>query len=88
VAYTKSAYNAQNSIFQVFIEKITGPIVALGYDIRDWWSQCQLARYAAERREKIRQWERRTGLEEIGAYCLIDNLQLLTPWGWAHVKYK
>jgi hypothetical protein len=88
VSYTKSAYNAQNSVFQVFIEKIVGPIVALVYDLGDWWFQCRLARYAADRREKIQQWERRTGLEEVGEHCLIDNLQLLTPWGWEHVKYE
>jgi hypothetical protein len=85
VSYTESAYHSRNSVFQLFIEKVTGPIVALGYDIRNWWFQCQLAQHAAQRREKIRQWEKNTGQEEVGDYCLIDRLQLLTPWGWAKV---
>ena len=87
VAYTESAYRARNSIFQVFIEKVIGPCVAVVYDLRDWWFQCRLARLAAERRELIRQWAGRTGQREVGDYCLIDRLQLLTPWGWSHVKY-
>jgi len=85
VSYNLSAYRARNSIFQMFLERVVGWAVAAAYDLRDWWVQCRLAAHAAERREKIREWERDTGLEEVGTFCLNDQMQLLTPWGWAHV---
>lgn len=72
-------------MLEFFIERIVGPFVALAYDIRDWWFQCHFAKQAAERREKIREWERKTRLEEVGTYCLIDRMQILTPRGWVHV---
>jgi Cryptococcal mannosyltransferase 1 len=84
VSYTASAFAAQNSIFQIFMERVVGYIVAWAYDIRDWCVQCRLARHSAERKEKIRGWERITGEREVGEYCLNDQMQLLTPSGWAH----
>lgn len=56
--------------------------MALIYDIRDWWFSRRLDRYKAERAEKVRGWERTSGQEEVGEYCLTDNLQILTPQGW------
>ena len=85
VAYTRGAYLSQNSVFQIFLERVVGPYVALAYDIRDWWVQCKIARDIAERREKVREWERVSGEVEVGEYCLIDQMQLLMPWGWAHI---
>jgi hypothetical protein len=85
VSYTNGASIAQFSLIELFMERFVGPFVAIAYDIRDWWVQCRLAQHKGERREKIRDWERKTGGEEVGTYCLIDQLQLLTPWGWAHV---
>jgi hypothetical protein len=85
VAYTNSAYNSRNSVIQIFMERVVGYFVAWAYDIRDWWAHHRLAIHAAKRKEKIREWTRKTGMEEVGEYCLIDQLQLLTPWGWAHV---
>ena len=67
------------------MERVVGIFVAWAYDIRDWWLQCKLAKHATERREKIKKWTRMTGMEEVGEHCLIDQLQLLTPWGWSHV---
>ena len=85
VAYTNSAYRAQNSVVQIYMERVVGHFVAWAYDIRDWCVQGRLATRAAERRKKINEWTRMTGMEEVGEHCLIDQLQLLTPWGWAHV---
>ena len=85
VSYTSGAYRTQNSVSQIFLERIVGHFVAWAYDIRDWWAQCRLAQRAAERRMKVREWEQMTGLKEVGEHCLDDRLQLLTPWGWAHV---
>jgi hypothetical protein len=67
------------------MERFVGPFVAIAYDIRDWWVHGRLRQHEAERRGKIREWERETGGKEVGDYCLNDELQLLTPWGWAHV---
>lgn len=85
VSYIPSASSAQNSIAQLFIERIVGPFVAIIYDIRGWWVQCKLAQHSSQRKAKIMEWERNTGRKELGEYCLIDRLQLLTPWGWTHV---
>lgn len=85
VSYNAASFAAQNSVFQIFMERVVGHFVAWAYDFRDWWVQCRLARHSAERREKIRDWERMTGEREVGEYCLNDQMQLLTPWGWAHV---
>jgi hypothetical protein len=67
------------------MERFVGPFVAIAYDLRDWWVRGRLMQHEAERREKLRKWERETGEKEVGDYCLNDELQLLTPWGWAHV---
>lgn len=85
VSYTQPAFATQNSIRQMFLERVVGPFVALAYDIRDWWVRTRIQGHFAARREKVREWERRTGEREVGDYCLIDQMQLLTPWGWAHV---
>ena len=85
VSYTPSAFESQNSILQMFLERIIGPLVAIAYDVRDWCLRSRIQGYFAARREKVREWERATGKEEVGDYCLIDQMQLLTPWGWAHV---
>jgi hypothetical protein len=85
VSYTRSAWETQNSVQQMFLERVVGPIVAIGYDVRDWWVGKRIRAHFAARREKVREWERRTGRKEIGDYCLVDQMQLLTPWGWAHV---
>jgi hypothetical protein len=85
VSYTTVAHNAQNSISQLFRERIFGHFVALAFDIRDWWVRSRLNAHAAERRAKIHEWEETTGEKEVGEYCLIDQMQLLTPWGWAHI---
>jgi hypothetical protein len=82
VSYTKTAHNLQNSVLPLFLETVGGQFVALIYDIRDWLFSHQLARYKAEREEKVREWERTSGQKEIGEYCLTDNLQILTPQGW------
>ena len=67
------------------MERVVGHFVAWAYDIRDWLLQGRLVRHAAERREKVRKWTEMTGMEEVGEYCLLDQLQLLTPLGWEHV---
>lgn len=85
VSYTSAARDSQNSIFELFLERIIGPFVAMAYDIRDWWVSCRLATHRAERDEKVREWERGSGETEGGEFCLNDQMQLLTPWGWAHV---
>jgi hypothetical protein len=85
VAYTNSAYKSQNSATEIFIERVVGHFVAWAYDIREWLVQGRLARHAAERREKVRKWTEMTGMEEVGEYCLLDQLQLLTPLGWEHI---
>jgi hypothetical protein len=85
VSYTASAFASQNSVFQIFMERVVGYFVAWTYDFRDWLIQCRLAAHLAKRREKIREWERITGEHEVGEHCLLDQMQLLTPSGWAHV---
>jgi len=85
VAYTAAARASQNSLFELFLERVIGPFVAVAYDIRDWWVSGRLAAHGAQREEKVREWERRTGQREAGEFCLNDQMQLLTPWGWAHV---
>jgi hypothetical protein len=85
VAYTESAYRSRSNIIQIFLERVFGWFVAIGYDIRDWWWQCRLANHAAERKLKIKEWEKASGEQEVGEFCLNDQMQLLTPWGWAHV---
>ena len=67
------------------MERVIGPFVASVCDLRDWWLQRRLARFKAERREKVQKWERISGKQEVGEYCLIDQMQLLTPRGWVHV---
>ena len=85
VSYTKAAYEAQNSLLQKFMEQVMGHFNAWAYDIRDWWVQYRLARHLAERTAKITEWESISGQKEVGEFCLTDQLQLLTPWGWAHI---
>jgi hypothetical protein len=85
VSYTTAAHNAQNSISQLVMERVLGRFVALVFDVRDWWVRSRLARYTEERNAKIREWEKNGGEGEVGMYCLIDEMQLLTPWGWAHI---
>jgi hypothetical protein len=85
VSYTRAACSAQNSVVQLFMERVIGPFVASVCDLRDWWLQRRLARFKAERREKVKKWERISGKQEVGEYCLIDQMQLLTPRGWVHV---
>ena len=84
-SYTRSACSAQNSVVQLFMERVIGPLVASVCDLRAWLLQRRLAQFKAERREKVRKWERITGKQEVGEHCLIDQMQLLTPWGWVHV---
>ena len=85
VSYTENAYGAQSSAIEMFLERVVGWFVAIGYDFRDWWVQCRLANHAAQRKLKIKEWEKMSGQQEVGTFCLNDQMQLLTPWGWAHV---
>ena len=85
VSYTKAAHKSQDTIGQVFMEKFMGGIIALAYDVRNIFYHHRLARYTRERHKKVMEWENETGMREIGEFCLEDQMQVLTPWGWAHV---
>jgi hypothetical protein len=85
VSYTKAAHKSQDTISQIFIEKFMGGIVAFAYDIRNIFYRHRLAKYVRDRHEKVLAWEGQTGLKEEGEFCLEDQMQVLTPWGWAHV---
>ena len=67
------------------MERVLSHFVAWVYDIRNWWVQCRLAQDTVGRQAKVRAWETVTGQRELGDFCLTDQMQLLTPEGWAHV---
>ncbi|PLB53630.1 hypothetical protein P170DRAFT_371759 [Aspergillus steynii IBT 23096] len=50
--------------------------------LRRWGS---VNRSRRETQKRVVSWEREHGQEERGAFCLIDEMQVLRPWGWAHV---
>lgn len=50
--------------------------------LRRWGSANQSRK---EIQKRVAQWEQNHGQEERGAFCLIDETQVLRPWGWAHV---
>jgi hypothetical protein len=85
VSYTPAASKAQTSILQLVIERVTARYVGIAYDIRDWWVRRKLVKDRTERAEKVRKWEQETGEKGVGEVCLIDQMQLLTPNGWAHI---
>ncbi|KAI9036511.1 glycosyltransferase family 69 protein [Aspergillus affinis] len=47
------------------------------------WSGVNRSRREVQKR--VAQWELKHGQEERGSFCLIDEMQVLRPWGWAHV---
>jgi hypothetical protein len=57
------------------MERVMGYLVAWAYDFGDWWARTRLAQHAAERREKVRKWEQASGQQEVGEYCLTDQMQ-------------
>ncbi|KAL5356494.1 hypothetical protein BJX96DRAFT_115981 [Aspergillus floccosus] len=36
-------------------------------------------------RHRLSLWEKIHGVHEPGAFCLVDEMQVLMEWGWAHV---
>jgi hypothetical protein len=85
ISYTPAAHDAQNSFGQAIRERLLGQFIAWAYDIRDFCLGFRLNWYVKRRRENIRNWEKKHGQEEVGGFCLIDQMQILTPWGWAHI---
>lgn len=47
------------------------------------WSHVDLRGRRVRRR--LAQWEKSHGVREPGDYCLVDEMQVLMEWGWAHV---
>ncbi|KAL4890322.1 cryptococcal mannosyltransferase 1-domain-containing protein [Aspergillus ambiguus] len=54
-----------------------------------WASRLKLWSYIDLRGRKVHRrlsrWERKHGLQEPGDYCLVDEMQVLMEWGWAHL---